>query len=152
MKHMSVEQYGELINKVLPKVSFLKTGTWAFLVGGSICCLGEILRLWFLSLKFSEKDSGICVCCVLIFITALLTGMGLFHKIAKYGGAGTFVPITGFANSVVSPALEFKTEGIVLGVCSKMFIIAGPVIVFGVISAMVSGVIFQILLMCGVVL
>lgn len=149
---MSVEQYDKLISKVLPKVAFFKTGTWAFLIGGLICSFGEMLRLLFANLlNFNETVAGTCVCCVLIFLTALLTGLGLFHKIAKFGGAGTFVPITGFANSVVSPALEFKTEGLVLGVCSKMFIIAGPVIVYGIVSAMISGLIFQICLLFGVV-
>ncbi len=151
MKQISIDQYGKLVNQVSPKVSFKKTGSWAFLFGGLICAIGESLRLWFESMNFSDTDSGICVCVILIFATAILTGLGLFHKIAKFGGAGTFVPITGFANSIVSPALEFKTEGFVLGVCSNMFIIAGPVLVYGVVSSIISGIIFQIMLWFGVI-
>ena len=152
LEQMSAEKYDKLINKVLPRVAFSKTGTWAFLIGGTICAIGELFRLLFFNvLKFDEVVAGTCVCCVLIFFTAVLTGFGLFHKIAQFGGAGTFVPITGFANSVVSPALEFKTEGLVLGACSKMFVIAGPVIVYGIVSAMVAGLIFQICLFFGVV-
>lgn len=148
---MTTSEYGQLIDKVSPKVSFLKTGAWAFLIGGFICALGELFRLFFVHLNLNETDAGTCVSCVLIFLTAAFTGLGWFHRIAKFGGAGTFVPITGFANSVVSPALEFKTEGFVLGVCSKMFIIAGPVIVYGIISSIVSGVVFQICSLFGVV-
>ncbi len=146
-----IENYQQLVYRATPTVNFLKTGLWSFLCGGGICCIGEILRLWLTSLKLSETDIGIYISSFFIVLTAILTATGLFHKIAKFGGAGTFVPITGFANSVVAPALEFKTEGYVLGMCSKMFIIAGPVIVFGVVSAMIYGVIEQFLMSFGVI-
>lgn len=151
MHQITTQEYARLVDSVLPRVSLLKTGAWAFLIGGFICCFAELCRCWILCFSVNEQDAGVLVSAILIFITAISTGFGLFHKLAKFGGAGTFVPITGFANAVVSPALEFKTEGFILGVSSKMFIIAGPVIVYGVISAMMMGLIFQICFWFGVV-
>ena len=146
---MSYKEYGQLVKKMSPNSPIYKTFPLAFLIGGTICCVGEAFRLWFVSINMSKEESGIWVSVILIFITAILTGLGIFHKIAKFGGAGTFVPITGFANSVVSPALEFQTEGFILGVSSKMFIIAGPVIVYGTIASMVSGIVSYIINCCG---
>lgn len=116
----------------------------AFFVGGGICCLGEALRHFYLWLKLGKALAGTSVSISLIFIAALLTAMGVFEKIAKFAGAGTLVPITGFSNAVVSPAMEYKTEGFVTGVGAKMFIVAGPVIVYGTASSTVAGLIYWI--------
>ena len=146
---MSYEEYGKLVKKCSPNSPIFKTVPLSFLVGGTICAIGEAFRLWFESLNMSKEHSGIWVSVILIFATAVLTGLGIFHKIAKIGGAGTFVPITGFANSVVSPALEFQTGGFILGVSSKMFIIAGPVIVYGTIASIVCGIVFYTIELFG---
>ena len=116
----------------------------AFLVGGAICCLGEALKCLFTKAGLNTDEIKLAVCSTLIIITAILTGSGIFDKIAKHAGAGTAVPITGFANAVVSPAIEFKTEGLVLGVAANMFKIAGPVIVYGVSASVVYGLIYWI--------
>ena len=114
----------------------------AFLSGGLICCLGEALFVLFTKMGTSDKTAASWVCITLIVITAALTGLGVFDKIAKHTGAGTLVPITGFANSVVSPAVEYQTEGPVTGTAVKMFSIAGPVIVYGCSAASLYGFIY----------
>jgi len=116
----------------------------AFTIGGGICAFAELLYKLYSKASISENTVKICVPVTLIFITALLTGLGVFDKIAKHAGAGTLVPITGFANAVVSPALDTKTEGYILGVGAKMFIIAGPVIVYGTVASVVYGIIYWI--------
>ena len=115
--------------------------TWAFLVGGLICTGGEALRKLYLSLGLEEEVASGGVSVTLIFLAALFTGLGLFDKLAKHAGAGTLVPITGFANAVAAPALEFRSEGFITGTCVKMFTIAGPVIVYGVTASVIYGVI-----------
>ena len=117
---------------------------FAFLIGGSICALGEGLRLLYAYLGVPQKTAPTLVAVSLIFISAVLTGLGLYDKLAKFGGAGTLVPITGFANAVVSPAIEFKPEGQILGVAAKMFAIAGPVIVFGELACVLYGLIYYL--------
>lgn len=139
---MKKKEYKELVKKISPKADITKNFIFSFLVGGLICAIGEALRQFFLYFKFEEEDAGAMVSFVLILVTAILTAFGLFRRIANIAGAGTFVPITGFANSVVSPALEFKTEGFILGVAAKMFVIAGPVIVYGIFASIVYGTIF----------
>ena len=136
---MSKQDYSQLVDQTSPKTKSYKTIPLAFAIGGLICTFGEVLRLIFTHFGFDKLQTGAWVSTILILITALLTGLGWFHKIAKVAGAGTFVPITGFANSVVSPALEFKTEGMVLGLGAKMFIIAGPVIVYGTLASILYG-------------
>ena len=139
---MEKKEYQKLVKKISPKADITKNFVVSFLVGGIICAIGEAFRQFFLYFKWEEEDAGAMVSFVLILITAILTAFGLFRRIANIAGAGTFVPITGFANSVVSPALEFKTEGFILGVAAKMFVIAGPVIVYGIFSSIVYGTIF----------
>ncbi len=117
----------------------------AFLVGGIICVIGQGLKDGFLSMGLSDKDASVWVSSTLIFIGAFLTGIGVYDKIAVFAGGGTIVPITGFANSIVSPAMEFKSEGIVLGLCVKMFSVAGPVIVFGTLISVILGIIYAII-------
>ena len=123
---------------------WVKNGTKAFLVGGVICCLGQGLGNLYGWAGLPEKEAGTWVSVTLIFLAGLLTGIGIFDKIAKFAGAGTLVPITGFANAVASPAIDAKSEGYVLGVAAKMFTIAGPVIVFGTASSVVYGVIYWV--------
>ena len=117
----------------------------AFIVGGLICCLGQGLRMLFENrLALEQETASTAVCMSLIFLSALFTGLGWYDDLGRFAGAGTLVPITGFANAVVSPALEFKTEGYVLGVGAKMFTIAGPVIVFGLSASVVYGIVYWI--------
>ncbi len=114
----------------------------AFLSGGAICTAAEGLKTWYTSMGLDKTDAGTLVSCTLIFLTALLTGIGVFDKIAKHTGAGTLVPITGFANAVSSCAVDAKTEGFILGVGAKIFTIAGPVILYGISAGAVYGVIY----------
>ena len=116
----------------------------AFLVGGAICTLAQLLFNLYLSLSVKEETVKILVPVTLIFLTAIFTGLGIFDKLAKHAGAGTLVPITGFANAVASPALDTKAEGYILGVGAKMFTIAGPVIVYGTVASVVYGIIYWI--------
>ena len=116
----------------------------AFIFGGGICCFGEVLKHLYSASGLNTDETKLAVCSTLIVITAILTGSGIFDKIAKHAGAGTAVPITGFANSVVSPAVEFKSEGLVLGMAANMFKIAGPVIVYGTVASVIYGVIYWV--------
>jgi len=139
---MSDAQYNEYIKTKTPNSKLLKNCIKAFLSGGIICTLGQALLNLYIYLGLSQDDASSVVAISLIFISALLTGLDIYPKIAKHAGAGTLVPITGFANSVAAPALEAKTEGYVLGVGAKVFTIAGPVILYGVIASMVAGIIY----------
>jgi stage V sporulation protein AC len=123
-----------------PPRPVLKNVLRAFFIGGAICLLGQIIQTFFITyFKFTEKTAGNPTSAVLIFISVLLTGIGVYDKIAQYAGAGTAVPVTGFANSIASAALEHRTEGLVLGVGGNMFKLAGSVIVFGVFAAFIIG-------------
>lgn len=137
-------EYGRLAKLRSPNSKLYKTVPMAFLVGGLICCVGQLLINLYKYAGAEEELAGTLTSVSLVFLSAVLTGFGLYDKIAKHAGAGTLVPITGFANAVVSPALEFKTEGYVLGVGAKIFIIAGPVIVYGLAASAVYGVILFI--------
>ncbi len=137
-------EYGRLAKLRSPDTKSYKTVPAAFLVGGAICCIGQLLINLYTSAGADRELAGTLSSVSLVFLSAVLTGFGLYDKIAKHAGAGTLVPITGFANAVVSPALEFKTEGYVLGVGAKIFIIAGPVIVYGLAASAVYGVILFI--------
>jgi stage V sporulation protein AC len=141
---MNNEQYSQLVSIQTPKSPLLKDCIKAFLFGGSICCFGEILKTLYSMTSLSEKEVKLAVPATLIVITAILTGAGIFDKIAKHAGAGTAVPITGFANSVVSPAVEFSAEGKILGTSAKMFNLAGPVIVYGCSAASLYGLIYWV--------
>ena len=137
---MTNEQYEQYIKQKMPKSPFWKDLAMAFVIGGLICCAGQALMDCYTALGADKEDAGSWTSVTMVFLGALLTGLGVYDRIAKHGGAGTLVPVTGFANAVVSPALEFKTEGIVAGMAAKMFTIAGPVIVFGVAASVVYGV------------
>ena len=142
--YLSKKEYGELVKKVSPPSHKLKDCLWAFFIGGGICNFGQLLFFLFKNFGFEEKICYTLVSISIIFLTALFTALGLFDKLAKKAGAGTLVPISGFANAVSSPAIEFKSEGFVLGVGAKMFTIAGPVIVYGTVASVVYGVIYWI--------
>lgn len=138
-------QYSKLVEKITPKSPLKKDLINAFLFGGGISCFGQVLRTLYSMTSLTLTEAKTLVCVTLIVITAILTITGVFDKIGKVAGAGTFVPITGFANSVVSPALEFKAEGHILGTGAKMFNLAGPVIVYGCGAASVCGLIYWVI-------
>ena len=140
----SNKEYSKVVKKLSPKSPKIKDFIWAYCVGGFICVIGQLLMEFYTYLELEEKVVKMAVPVSIIFIAALLTGLRLFDKIAKRAGAGTLVPITGFANAVVSPAIEFKTEGFVLGLGVKMFTIAGPVIVYGTVASVIYGIIYWI--------
>lgn len=147
MNIMNNNEYSSLTKKMSPPSPKIKDFIWAYCVGGFICVIGQLFTELYKSFEWDEKVVKMAVPVTLIFIAALLTGLKIFDKIAKRAGAGTLVPITGFANAVVSPAIEFKSEGFVLGVGAKMFTIAGPVIVYGTVASVVYGVIYWIVQM-----
>lgn len=147
MAIMSNKEYDKLTKKISPPSPKGKDFIWAYCVGGFICVIGQLLMELYKSFEWDEKVVKMAVPVTLVFIAALLTGLKLFDKIAKRAGAGTLVPITGFANAVVSPAIEFKSEGFVLGVGANMFKIAGPVIAYGVVASVVYGLIYWIMKM-----
>ena len=136
------EKYGKYIEKNSKKSPLLKNCIKAFLIGGTICTLGQALLDLFLYLDVSKDTAKALVLVCLMLITAILTGLGVFDKIAKHAGAGTLVPITGFANSVVAPAIDNKSEGYVMGLGANIFIIAGPVILYGCVASVIYGVIY----------
>ncbi len=138
------KKYSEMTKKASPPSPKVKDFIWAYMVGGAICVIGQLLIELYTNMGLSEKVVKMAVPVSVIFLAALLTGLGIFDKIAKRAGAGTLVPITGFANAVVSPAIEFKNEGFILGVGAKMFTIAGPVIVYGTVASVVYGVVYWI--------
>lgn len=139
---MDKKTYKNMVHRAVPPSPKLKNTLFAFLFGGGICTLGQAFRTLYIYLGAEKDTASTLVAVTLIAIAAILTGAGVFDKIARYAGAGTIVPITGFANSVVSPAMEFKTEGNILGTAANMFKIAGPVIVYGVSVSVVYGFIY----------
>lgn len=141
----SEKEYGKIVKKLSPPSPKVKDFVCAYVIGGIICVIGQLFTELYEYLEFSEKAVKMAVPVTLIFIAALLTGLKLFDKIAKHAGAGTLVPITGFSNAVVSPAIEFKAEGYVLGVGANMFKIAGPVIVYGTVAGVIYGIICYII-------
>ena len=138
---MTNEEYGRLVGKLSNPSPMGKDLTWAFLVGGGISALGQALLNGYQRLGMEKDEASTAVSVTLIFLAVLFTGLGWFDKLAKHAGAGTLVPITGFANAVAAPALEFRSEGFITGTCVKMFTIAGPVIVYGVTASVIYGVI-----------
>lgn len=142
--NISNQEYGELAKRMSPPSAMYKTLPLSFAIGGGICVLGEALLNLYGMLGLSQDDAGALTSMTLIFLSALFTGLKLYDRAAQYAGAGTLVPITGFANSVVSPALDFKSEGYVLGLGAKMFVIAGPVIVYGISASIIYGIIYYI--------
>ena len=141
---MTEKEYGKLIKSMAPKSPVWKDSFNAFWIGGLICTIGQLILNGYSALGLDKTDAGTATSITLVALSALLTGLSLYDNIAKVAGAGTLVPITGFANSISAPAVEFKTEGFILGVGAKMFTIAGPVIVYGVSASVVYGIIYWI--------
>ena len=141
---MTEKEYGELVKELSPRSPIGKDCVMAFVVGGLICTLGQALMNLYTNLGLEKDSAGTAVSMSLIALSALFTGLSLYDNLARYAGAGTLVPITGFANSIAAPAVEFMTEGFILGVGAKMFTIAGPVIVYGVSASVVYGLIYWI--------
>ena len=138
---MSKEEYRRYSERHMPRSALVKNSLNAFWTGGLVCCLGQLIYDMWIKLGLAEQTAAGAESVCLIFLGALFTGLGIFDDIAAFAGAGVLVPITGFANSVTSPALEFKTEGFITGVGAKMFTIAGPVIVYGTTAGMIYGII-----------
>ena len=138
---MTDQDYGKLVSERSKPSPTGKNLVWAFLVGGAICTAGQGLSNLYQRWGLDRDEAGTAVSVTFILIAALLTGLGLFDKLAKRAGAGTLVPITGFANAMVSPALEFKSEGLVTGTAAKLFTVAGPVLVFGISASVIYGLI-----------
>lgn len=147
---ISLKEYNKIVTKNSPKSKLFVNCIKAFLIGGAICTIGQGFTDLYAMLGAAEKDSKTLCSVTLIFIGILLTAIGVYDKIAKHGGAGTLVPITGFANAVSSPAIEFKSEGYIAGLGAKLFIIAGPVIVYGVSASIIYGFVLWILSLFGV--
>ena len=141
---MTEKEYGKLVKDLSPKSPMWRDCLMAFFVGGLICTLGQLAINGYTALGLEKQDVSTAASMSLVALSALLTGLSLYDNIAKHAGAGTLVPITGFANSVAAPAVEFKTEGFILGTAAKMFTIAGPVIVYGVSASVVYGFIYWI--------
>lgn len=137
--NMSKKEYAEYVRSIEPRSPHLKNFIKAFVIGGAICILGQALTNMYMSLELSRDNASAATSITLIGLSALLTGLGLYDKLAKHAGAGTLVPITGFANSIVSEALEFKSEGYILGMCANMFKLAGPVLVMGISASILYG-------------
>ena len=145
--HMTERQYERLVGELAPKSPILKDCLNAFWIGGLICALGQLIMNGYMALELDQEAAGTATSMTLVALSALLTGLSLYDDIAKHAGAGTLVPITGFANAIAAPAVEFKTEGFILGTAAKMFTIAGPVIVYGVSASVVYGLIYWIIQM-----
>ncbi len=136
------DKYAKLVEKKSPKSPIIKDCIIAFIVGGIICCIGQLVMNILSILGMTTDDTGIYTSSVLIVISAILTGLGWYSKLGKYAGAGSAVPITGFSNSISSAAIEFKKEGWILGLGAKIFIIAGPVILYGLLTSVIIGIIY----------
>jgi stage V sporulation protein AC len=144
-KKYSPKEYRDHVEKISPKSKLLLNSTKAFVAGGIICIIGEVIVRSFINRGFSQEIASSVTTIILIFIGALLTGLNVYDDIGKIAGAGSIVPITGFANSIVAPAMEYKSEGYIMGVGAKMFTIAGPVIVYGIVTSAVSGVLYYLI-------
>ena len=137
---MTPQEYQKYVQSMAKKPPIVKDVLLAFVIGGAICVLGQLIQNGWAAAGLGKQAAGTATSCTLVFLSALLTGLNLYNKIARYGGAGTLVPITGFANAVVSPAIDFKSEGFITGMAAKMFLVAGPVIVFGTIASVLYGI------------
>lgn len=140
MDKLDKKEYQKFADKKVPKPTYVKNIIMAFIVGGAICTIAQFIINYLIRSGLSDKMAGTATVIIMVFLGALLTGIGVYDNISKVGGAGAAVPITGFANSIVSPAMEFKREGFIFGVASKMFVIAGPVLVYGIGSSVIVGI------------
>lgn len=142
---ISPKDYQAYVKRKAGKSPIVKDVALAFVIGGAICVLGQLIQNGWSSAGLGKEDAGTATSISMVFLSALTTGLNLYNKLARFGGAGTLVPITGFANAVVSPAIDFKSEGLVTGMAAKMFIIAGPVIVFGTLASALYGIILLLI-------
>ena len=142
---MNNESFDKLVKKASPDSPIALDCLKAFVVGGLICVLGEFLSEMYMKMGLDKESASSWVSVSLVFLSSLLTGLGLYSKLGKFAGAGSFVPITGFSNAVTAPAIEFKKEGYILGVGSKIFLLAGPVILFGTLTSCVVGIIYWLM-------
>ena len=142
---MSPKEYQEYVKQKSKKSPIVKDTVLAFLIGGTICVIGQLIRNGWTAYGLAAEDAATATSVSLIFLSVLLTALNLYNKLGRYGGAGTLVPITGFANAVSSPAIDFRAEGIVTGMAAKMFLVAGPVIVFGTTASVIYGVVLWII-------
>lgn len=142
MKNINKKEYSKYVNEKIPKPNYIKNSFKAFIVGGLICTFGQVVTNFFLSIGLEKKLVDSATPILLVFLGALFTGIGIYDRLGKFAGAGSIVPITGFANSIVSPAMEYKREGYVFGVAAKMFTIAGPVLVYGFGFSVIVGLIY----------
>ncbi len=142
---MTPKEYQKYVKAKSAKSPIWKNTAFAFVIGGIICMIGQLIQNGWSGLGLGKEDAGTATSCTLVFLSALLTGLNVYHRIAQYGGAGTLVPITGFANAVVSPAIDFRSEGFVTGMAAKMFQVAGPVIVFGTCASVIYGAVLMLL-------
>ena len=138
---LSNTEYQEYVQRLAQPSPLGKNMALAFLIGGAICTLGQLVQNGWMAAGAGKLEAGTLTSVTMIFLSVLLTGLNLYNKLARFGGAGTLVPITGFANAVASPAIDFKSEGLITGMGAKMFIVAGPVIVYGVAASALYGVI-----------
>lgn len=145
MQKMSKQEYNQYVQQLSPKSPIVKDVCFAFVIGGAICALAQLIQNGWGMAGLDKDTAGAMTSVSMIFLGALLTGLSVFDDIAKVAGAGTLVPITGFANSIVAPAMEFRSEGLVLGVCGRMFTIAGPVLVYGISASVILGVILWVI-------
>lgn len=143
--NMTNQEYSDYIDKKAKNSPILKDVALAFLVGGIICMIGQLITDLFMKFGVTKDDAGIITSIILIFLGAFLTSLNLYSKIGKFAGAGSIIPITGFSNSVVAPAIEYKTEGYILGLGANMFKIAGPVLVYGISSSVAVGLIYWLI-------
>lgn len=142
---ISKQEYQKFVQDRAKSSPIVKNCTLAFVTGGGICVLGQAVMDGWMAVGLEKTDAGTATSICLVLLSVLLTGMNLYNKLGRYGGAGTLVPITGFANAVASPAIDFKSEGLVTGMAAKMFTVAGPVIVFGVTASVIYGVILMLM-------
>lgn len=142
---ISPKEYAQLVKQKSKKSPIMKNTVLAFVIGGAICVIGQLIMNGWGAAGLDKEDAATATSCSLVFLSALFTGLNLYNKLAKYGGAGTLVPITGFANAVVSPAIDFRSEGLISGMAAKMFLVAGPVIVFGTLASAIYGVVLMLL-------
>ena len=141
---LTPKEYQQYVEQKAKKSPIVKDTALAFVIGGLICVLGQAIQTDWGAAGLGKEDAGTATSCTLVFLSALLTGLNLYNKLARFGGAGTLVPITGFANAVVSPAIDFKSEGFVTGMAAKMFTVAGPVIVFGTLASVIYGILLKL--------
>ena len=143
-KKITPHEYRHLVEKTMPSSRVLRNVLAAFVTGGLICAVAQVFFMVLKSLCVDEETSFMLTTVIMIFLGAVLTGLNIYDKIGKFGGAGASIPVTGFSNSIVSPAMEYKREGYVMGVGAKMFLIAGPVLVYGIFASVVAGLIYYV--------